>query len=152
MAGLVVPRVIFDGGNLRGGDQTLAAALDAASVRRLGYRGRQICIIGRCRSRTCARSSTLHSYSTASSSFRSLASSLSREACRTARIHRRCAGRPAEWEPLKPKLVVEVEYDHLIGNRFRHGTRLLRWRPDKTPRQCTFDQLPRRSDPVLRLG
>ena len=59
--------------------------------------------------------------------------------------------RSAEWEPLKPKLVVEVAYDHLTGNRFRHGTKLLRWRPDKTPRQCTFDQLPRRSGPVLRL-
>lgn len=53
--------------------------------------------------------------------------------------------------PLKPKLVVEVAYDHLTDNRFRHGTKLLRWRPDKAPRQCTFDQLPRRSGLVLRL-
>jgi ATP-dependent DNA ligase len=60
--------------------------------------------------------------------------------------------RSREWEPLKPRLVVEVEYDHLTGNRFRHGTRLLRWRPDKAPGQCTFDQLPRRSGSVLRLG
>ena len=60
--------------------------------------------------------------------------------------------RSAEWEPLKPRLVVEVEYDHLTGNRFRHGTRLVRWRPDKAPGQCTFDQLPRRSGSVLRLG
>jgi ATP-dependent DNA ligase len=37
--------------------------------------------------------------------------------------------------------VVEVQYDHVTGNRFRHGTKLLRWRPDKTPAQCTFDQL-----------
>jgi ATP-dependent DNA ligase len=59
--------------------------------------------------------------------------------------------RSAKWQPLKPKLVVEVEYDHLTGHRFRHGTRLLRWRPDKAPRQCTFDQLPRRSVSVLRL-
>jgi ATP-dependent DNA ligase len=51
--------------------------------------------------------------------------------------------RSAEWEPLKPKLVVEVAYDHVTGHRFRHGTRLVRWRPDKAPRQCTFDQLPR---------
>jgi ATP-dependent DNA ligase len=58
--------------------------------------------------------------------------------------------RSAEWAPLKPMLVVEVEYDHLTGHRFRHGTRLVRWRPDKTPRQCTFDQLPRRSGSVLR--
>lgn len=49
--------------------------------------------------------------------------------------------RSAEWEPLKPKLVVEVSYDHVTGNRFRHGTRLLRWRPDKAPRQCTFEQI-----------
>ena len=56
----------------------------------------------------------------------------------------RAAGRPkrsAEWQPLKPKLVVEVCYDHFSGGRFRHGTRLLRWRPDKAPRQCTMDQV-----------
>jgi ATP-dependent DNA ligase len=51
--------------------------------------------------------------------------------------------RSRDWQPLKPKLVVEVEYDHLTGNRFRHGTRLLRWRLDKAPEQCTFAQLPR---------
>ncbi len=45
------------------------------------------------------------------------------------------------WIALKPKLVVEVSYDHFTGGRFRHGTRLLRWRPDKAPRQCTLDQL-----------
>jgi ATP-dependent DNA ligase len=49
--------------------------------------------------------------------------------------------RSTEWEPLKPKLVVEVEYDHFTGGRFRHGTQLLRWRPDKSPRQCTLDQI-----------
>jgi ATP-dependent DNA ligase len=49
--------------------------------------------------------------------------------------------RSGEWEPLKAELVVEVEYDHFSGGRFRHGTRLMRWRPDKAPRQCTFDQL-----------
>jgi ATP-dependent DNA ligase len=49
--------------------------------------------------------------------------------------------RSAEWMPLKPKLVVEVCYDHFTGDRFRHGTRLLRWRPDKAPRQCTLDQV-----------
>jgi ATP-dependent DNA ligase len=51
--------------------------------------------------------------------------------------------RSAEWQPLQPKLVVEVLYDHITSRRFRHGTRLLRWRPDKAPRQCSFDQLPR---------
>jgi ATP-dependent DNA ligase len=49
--------------------------------------------------------------------------------------------RSAEWQPLKPQLVVEVRYDQVTGRRFRHGTGLLRWRPDKAPRQCTFDQL-----------
>ena len=49
--------------------------------------------------------------------------------------------RSTEWEPLKPKLVVEVQYDHFTGGRFRHGTQLLRWRPDKAPRQCTMDQV-----------
>ena len=60
--------------------------------------------------------------------------------------------RSAAWEPLKPQLVVEVEYDHLTGRRFRHGTRLVRWRPDKAPRQCTFDQLPRRSGSMLDVA
>jgi len=50
-------------------------------------------------------------------------------------------GRSAQWQPLKPKLVVEVRYDHFSGQRFRHGTKLLRWRPDKSPRQCTMDQV-----------
>jgi ATP-dependent DNA ligase len=49
--------------------------------------------------------------------------------------------RSSEWEPLKPKLVVEVRYDHVTGDRFRHGTKLVRFRPDKAPRQCTFAQI-----------
>ncbi|HEY4100415.1 MAG TPA: ATP-dependent DNA ligase [Gemmatimonadales bacterium] len=49
--------------------------------------------------------------------------------------------RSMKWEPLAPKLVVEVTYDHWSGGRFRHGTSLVRWRPDKAPKQCTFDQL-----------
>jgi len=53
----------------------------------------------------------------------------------------RWSTRSGDWEPLAPKLVVEVQFDHLSGGRFRHGTKLLRWRPDKAPRQCTFDQL-----------
>lgn len=56
--------------------------------------------------------------------------------------------RSAEWQPLKPKLVVDVKYDQVTGNRFRHGTRLLRWRPDKKPAQCTFDQLQREAPPA----
>jgi ATP-dependent DNA ligase len=49
--------------------------------------------------------------------------------------------RTTQWEPLKPILVVEVRYDQVTAGRFRHGTGLLRWRPDKDPRQCTFEQL-----------
>jgi ATP-dependent DNA ligase len=49
--------------------------------------------------------------------------------------------RSTQWEPLKPTLVVEVLYDQVTGQRFRHGTRLLRRRPDKAPRQCTMEQL-----------
>lgn len=59
--------------------------------------------------------------------------------------------RTGEWEPLDPKLVVEVEYDHYTGGRFRHGTRLLRWRPDKAPRQCTMAQVERESRSPLGL-
>jgi ATP-dependent DNA ligase len=49
--------------------------------------------------------------------------------------------RSAEWQPLRPELVLEVQYDHFTGGRFRHGTRLLRWRPDKAPLQCTMEQV-----------
>jgi ATP-dependent DNA ligase len=49
--------------------------------------------------------------------------------------------RSAQWQPLKPKLVVEVEFDHVTDCRFRHGTTLLRWRSDKRPDQCRMDQL-----------
>jgi ATP-dependent DNA ligase len=49
--------------------------------------------------------------------------------------------RTGQWEPLEPVLVVEVRYDQVTSRRFRHGTGFLRWRPDKDPRQCTFDQL-----------
>jgi ATP-dependent DNA ligase len=55
--------------------------------------------------------------------------------------------RTGAWEPLAPKLVVEVRYDHVTGNRFRHGTKLLRWRPDKSPRQCTIEQLQQEARP-----
>ena len=49
--------------------------------------------------------------------------------------------RTGQWKPLEPVLVVEVRYDQVTGRRFRHGTGFLRWRPDKAPEQCTFDQL-----------
>ena len=61
--------------------------------------------------------------------------------------------RSTEWESLKPELVVEVQYDHYAGGRFRHGTKLLRWRPDKVPAQCTMAQVDRESrSPVGLLG
>ena len=51
------------------------------------------------------------------------------------------SARSMVWQPLKPVLVVEVRYDQVTGRRFRHGTGFVRWRPDKDPRQCTFEQL-----------
>ena len=49
--------------------------------------------------------------------------------------------RSAEWQPVEPRLVVEVAYNHFSGGRFRHGTKLLRWRPDKHPHQCLMGQV-----------
>jgi len=49
--------------------------------------------------------------------------------------------RSAEWKPLAPKLVIEIQYDHFTGGRFRHGTKFLRWRPEKKPAQCLLDQV-----------
>jgi ATP-dependent DNA ligase len=49
--------------------------------------------------------------------------------------------RSVSWEPLRPELVVEVRFDQVTAKRFRHGTKLLRWRPDKAPHQCTFGQI-----------
>ena len=49
--------------------------------------------------------------------------------------------RSTDWIPVRPRFVVEVSYDHFSGGRFRHGTTILRWRPDKKPLQCTMDQL-----------
>ena len=51
------------------------------------------------------------------------------------------AGRDLSWEPVRPERVVEVCYDHLQGTRFRHATKLLRWRPDREPSSCTYAQL-----------
>jgi ATP-dependent DNA ligase len=59
--------------------------------------------------------------------------------------------RSATWTPLEPKLVVEVCYDHFTGDRFRHGTRLMRWRPDKAPHQCTLDQVTQTKANLLAL-
>lgn len=49
--------------------------------------------------------------------------------------------RSGEWTPIKPEVVVEVSFDHVSGGRFRHGTRLLRLRPDKSPDQCRMEQI-----------
>jgi ATP-dependent DNA ligase len=51
------------------------------------------------------------------------------------------SGRDLEWIELRPELVVEVSFDHVSDGRIRHGTKVLRWREDKDPRDCTFDQL-----------
>jgi len=59
--------------------------------------------------------------------------------------------RSSEWVPVEPRLVVEVSYDHFSGGRFRHGTTILRWRPDKTPDQCTLIQLKQKSVLPARL-
>ncbi len=59
--------------------------------------------------------------------------------------------RSGEWEPVSPKTVVEAGYDHFTGGRFRHGARFLRWRSDKAPRQCTMDQVERRTDKAIAL-
>ncbi|MEJ7606952.1 MAG: ATP-dependent DNA ligase [Bryobacteraceae bacterium] len=59
--------------------------------------------------------------------------------------------RSTVWEPLANTLVVEVQYDHFAGGRFRHGTRVVRWRPDKAPSQCTLAQVERDSLSPLSL-
>jgi ATP-dependent DNA ligase len=51
------------------------------------------------------------------------------------------AGKDLSWEPLRIERVCEVKYDHLQGRRFRHAALFLRWRPDKQPRDCRYDQL-----------
>ena len=56
-----------------------------------------------------------------------------------------------EWEPLDNKLVAEVQFDHFTGGRFRHGTKFLRWRPEKAPRDCTMKQVERENRSALAL-
>jgi ATP-dependent DNA ligase len=61
-------------------------------------------------------------------------------------------GKELDWNPVKPEIVCEVRYDKLEGNRFRHGTRFLRYRPDKDPAECTWEQVRgkrRRGDPTV---
>jgi ATP-dependent DNA ligase len=56
-----------------------------------------------------------------------------------------------EWQPLDNKLVAEVQFDHFTGGRFRHGTKFLRWRPDKQPHECTLTQVQRENRSALAL-
>ena len=58
--------------------------------------------------------------------------------------------RSSEWEPLELKLVCEVQFDHFSQGRFRHGTKFLRWRPEKSPKQCTYEQLEVKSARALK--
>lgn len=64
-------------------------------------------------------------------------------------ISRWSAGKDLDWTPVRPGVVVEVSYDQLEGNRFRHATRFHRWRPDKDPEDCTMDQLERPEGPTF---
>lgn len=59
--------------------------------------------------------------------------------------------RSSQWEPLAPKLVAEVQFDHFTGGRFRHGTSFVRWRPEKSPRDCTLAQVKRENRSALNL-
>jgi ATP-dependent DNA ligase len=59
--------------------------------------------------------------------------------------------RSTEWEPLDPELVIEVGFDHFTGGRFRHGTKFIRWRPEKSPKQCTIGQVKRETQSALNL-
>src|SRR5437588_9405460 len=59
--------------------------------------------------------------------------------------------RSAEWQPASPKLVAEVQFDHFTGGRFRHGTKFLRWRPEKAPEDCTLKQVERENRSALDL-
>jgi ATP-dependent DNA ligase len=68
------------------------------------------------------------------------------------------ASRPRDmsWVPVRPELACEVAFDHLQGHRFRHLARFLRWRPDKDPRDCTWDQLvpphPFSLEEIIQMG
>jgi len=59
--------------------------------------------------------------------------------------------RSTVWQPLEPKLVAEVQFDHFTGGRFRHGTKFLRWRPEKSPKDCTMKQVERENRSALDL-
>ena len=56
-------------------------------------------------------------------------------------VSRWSQGKDQSWVPLRAERVVEVTYDHMQGGRFRHTAHVARWRPDKDPRECTYDQV-----------
>jgi ATP-dependent DNA ligase len=60
---------------------------------------------------------------------------------RSSEFSRWSQGKDLTFVPLRPERVVEVRYDHMEGDRFRHTAQFVRWRPDREPRSCTFDQL-----------
>ena len=64
------------------------------------------------------------------------------------------AGKDLTWEPLRPERVIEVRYEHMEGDRFRHTAQFVRWRDDRDPRSCTYQQLeePVRYDLADLLG
>lgn len=64
----------------------------------------------------------------------------------------RWSRRSGQWQPVMPKLVVEVSFDQVTGDRFRHGTKLVRWRPDKNPRPCTLDQSEPPAKPIALVA
>jgi ATP-dependent DNA ligase len=57
----------------------------------------------------------------------------------------------ADWTSVEPRVVLEVEFDHFSGDRFRHGTRFLRWRPDKAPEACRLEQVRREAGSAMRM-
>jgi len=59
--------------------------------------------------------------------------------------------RSTDWQPLEPKLMAEVQFDHFTGGRFRHGTKFLRWRPEKSPKECSMKQVERENRSALDL-
>lgn len=73
--------------------------------------------------------------------------SFGQEARRPGGVSRWTGDKDLSWVPVRPDLVMEVSYDQLSGERFRHATRFERWRPDKEPAECGFDQLERPTGP-----
>jgi ATP-dependent DNA ligase len=73
---------------------------------------------------------------------------------RSSEFSRWSAGKDLSFVPLRPELVVEVRFDHMEGRRFRHTAQFVRWRPDRDPRSCTYEQLeePVRFDLAAVLG